>query len=211
MNLKIRHELPEDYRIVEEITRECFWNLYFPGCEEHFLISNMRKHEDFIPELSYIMEIDNKIIGGIFYTNSKIVSDNGKEHNMITFGPVFIHPDFQRKGFGRKLIMHSIEEAKKQGYKGILTLGYPYHYEPYGFLGGKKYGVCMGDGNFYKGLLVLPLFEEALNNISGSAVFSNVFEVDKIGLEDFDKKFPHKEKLVKDSQKEYEIACSQLD
>ncbi len=97
------------------------------------------------------------------------------------------------------------------GYRAILTLGYPYHYEPYGFLGGKKYNVSMPDGKFYKGLLVLPLYEGALNNISGYAEFSDIFEINENEVNNFDKDFPYKEKQYQKSQDEYEASCIMLD
>ena len=211
MNIKIRNEYPEDYRKVEDVTREAFWNLYFPGCSEHLVVHNMRKHPDFIPELSFVIEVDDVIVGSIFYTHSKVVSEDDTEHKTITFGPVSILPSMHRKGLGRKLISHSIEAAKKLGHSAILTLGYPYHYEPYGFVGGKKYGISMPDGKFYKGLLVLPLYEGALDTISGHAIFADVLEPSEEDVDEFDKSFPQKKKQVQDSQKEFEIASSMLD
>lgn len=211
MNITIRNENKQDYRKVEEVAREAFWNLYFPGCSEHMVIHNMRNHRDFIPELSFVIEVDGEIVGSIFYTHSKVVSSDGTQHKTITFGPVSILPSMHRKGLGRKLITHSIEEAKKLGYNAILTLGYPYHYEPYGFVGGKKYKISMSDGKYYKGLLVLPLYEGALDNISGYAVFSDALEPNEEEVEIFDKSFEPKEKGIQDSQKEYEIACCMLD
>lgn len=211
MNINIRHENEKDYKIVENITREAFWNLYFPGCAEHAVVHNMRAHKDFIPELSFVIEVDGDIVGSIFYTKSKIVSSDNTEYNTISFGPVSILPSYHRMGLGRKLITHSIEKAKELGFRAILTLGYDYHYTPYGFVGGKRYGISMPDGKFYKGLLVLPLYDGALDDISGHAVFSDVFEASQEDIEMFDKSFPYKEKLVLDSQKEYELAATMLD
>ncbi|QGG47559.1 GNAT family N-acetyltransferase [Heliorestis convoluta] len=152
-----------------------------------------------------------QVEGGIFYTHSKIVSEDNKEYKTISFGPVFISPEFHREGLGKELITHSIEVAKEMGYRAILTLGYPYHYEPYGFLGGKKYNISMPDGEFYKGLLVLPLYEGALDNISGYAAFSDLFDVNEEEVEEFDKSFPPKEKKYQASQEEYKAANSMLD
>ncbi|WLR47194.1 N-acetyltransferase [Halobacillus litoralis] len=211
MQTNIRKENPQDYRRVEEMAREAFWNLYFPGCHEHFIIHKMREHEDFIKDLSFVIEVDGEVVGAIFYTHSKIVSKNQKEYRTISFGPVFISPEFHRKGLGRKLITHSIQAAKEKGYRAILTLGFPYHYEPYGFVGGKQYNISMPDGKFYKGLLVLPLYEGALEDISGYVVFSDALEVDDEEVTAFDQSFPPKEKKVQESQREFEKAASMLD
>lgn len=211
MNIKIRNECPSDYRRVEEIAREAFWNLYFPGGHEHYVVHKMRNHPDFIKALSFVIEVDGEIQGGIFYTTSKIITADNKEYKTISFGPVFISPKYHRQGLGKLLILHSIKVAKELGYRAILTLGYPYHYEVYGFLGGRKYNISMLDGKFYKGLLVLPLYENALNGISGHAVFSDVFDVTEDAVEEFDKIFPYKEKKYQESQDEYESAIAMLD
>ena len=211
MDINIRNEEPKDYRRVEEVARESFWNLYFYGCHEHYVINKMRSHVDFFKELTFVIEVNGKVEGAIFYTHSKIKSKNGIEHKTISFGPVFISPLHHRKGLGRKLIKHSIKLAKKMGYLAIMTLGYPYHYEPYGFLGGKKYNISMEDGKFYKGLLILPLYEGALDNISGYAVFSDVLESSDEEVDDFDKLFYYKEKKYKESQDDYKKACIMLD
>lgn len=107
-------------------------------------------NQSFIKELAFVIEVDGKVEGAIFYTHSKIVLKDSTEFKTISFGPVFISPEYHRKGVGRKLITHSIKVAKEIGYRAITTLGYPYHYEPYGFLGGKKYNIAMEDGIFVK-------------------------------------------------------------
>lgn len=212
MEFIIRNERLEDYKRVEYIARESFWNLYYPGCSEHLVIHKMRKHPDFIPELTFVIEVDSEVIGSIFFTKSKIITKENKAIETITFGPVSILPSMHRKGLGRKIIEYSIEMAKKHGHRAILTLGYPYHYEPYGFRGGKKYDVSMPDGKYYKGLLVLPLFENALENISGYALFSDVLnEPGTDELDVFDNDFPVKIKSIEQSQEEFNIAASMLD
>ena len=116
----------------------------------------MRSHKDYIEELSYIIEVDGEVVGGIFYTYAWIVTPDNKKEKVVSFGPVFITPKLHRIGLARKIITHTIELAKEMGYRAIVTGGYPYHYETYGFRGGKKYGISMADGKFYTGLLVLP-------------------------------------------------------
>lgn len=213
MQTIIRHEQEQEYFLTENTAREAFWNLYFPGCHEHYVIHAMRTHKDFIPELSFVMEHKNEIIGGIFFTHSAVIPQNADLPPIptVSFGPVFIAPKFHRQGLGRKLITHAIEKAAKAGHRAVLTLGFPYHYAPYGFTGGKKYGICMEDGRFYQGLLALPLQKHALDGISGHVRFSDVFEVNAQKAEEFDKNFPHKEKLILPCQAEYEKACTLLD
>lgn len=212
MDIIIRHEKKEDYRIVEEVAREAFWNLYFPGCSEHLVIHKMRGHEAYMPELSFVIEVAGEIVGSIFYTMSKIITLEGAEIPTITFGPMSILPSMHRKGLGRRLIEHTIALAKEMGHRAIVTLGYPYHYEVYGFKGGKAYGISMPDGNFYKGLLVLPLYERALDGLRGYVVFADVLDdQDSNEIDAFDRQFPAKEKALKASQREYDEASTMLD
>ncbi|BDG66620.1 GCN5 family acetyltransferase [Enterococcus innesii] len=211
MTITIRHEKEKDHRIVEEITREAFWNLYFPGAVEHLLVHNIRKHPDFIPELSFVIALDNEIIGSIFYTKAKVIDKHGGVHPIITFGPVSISPEYQRQGFGRMLIEHSLAEAKRLGFNAIILGGFTYHYHPYGFVGTKKYNISMPDGKFYTGVMALPLFEGALDGISGSVHFSEAMYPYESILNDFDKTFPPKEKKVLPHQSDFEKAVSEID
>ena len=211
MKINIRNEEPKDYRRVEELAREAFWNLYFPGAHEHYVVHIMRKHPDYIKELAFVIEVDDTVEGAIFYTHSKIIAKDGAEYGTISFGPVFISPKLHRKGLGKELITHSIAVAKEMGYRAIQTLGYPYHYEPYGFLGGRKYNISMPDGKYLKGLLILPLFEGALADVSGYAEFSPVFDITQEEVDEFDKLFPLKEKKYQKSQDEFEAACVLID
>lgn len=211
MTITIRHEEEKDHRIVEEITREAFWNLYFPGAVEHLLVHNIRKHPDFIPELSFVIALDNEIIGSIFYTKAKVIDKDGGVHPIITFGPVSISPECHRQGFGRMLIEHSLAEAKRLGFNAIILGGFTYHYHPYGFVGTKKYNISMPDGKFYTGVMALPLFEGALDGISGSVHFSEAMYPDESILNDFDKTFPPKEKKVLPHQSDFEKAVSEID
>ena len=99
--LDIRNERKEDYSIVEEITRKAFYNVYVPGCMEHYLVHVMRDHEDFIPELDFVLERDGQVIGNIMYTKAKLTDENGTEKEILTFGPVSVLPEYQRNGYGK--------------------------------------------------------------------------------------------------------------
>ena len=96
-NIIIRRETPTDYTAVERLTREAFWNVYRPGCLEHFVVHVLRRNPDFVPELDLVMEQDEQIIGHIMYMRAKIVADDGREVSMMTFGPISIRPDLQRQ------------------------------------------------------------------------------------------------------------------
>ncbi|MCP1225478.1 GNAT family N-acetyltransferase [Sebaldella sp. S0638] len=132
MDINIRNEIEKDYREVEELTREAFWNLYVPGANEHFIVHNLRESKSFIKELDFVAIHEDKIVGNIIYTLSYIEDESNKKHEVITFGPVSILPEFQNRGIGRKLIEHSINKAKDLSYKAIIIYGYPDYYSKYG-------------------------------------------------------------------------------
>lgn len=125
MNIQIRNEQPSDFRKVEELTREAFWNLYVPGCDEHYLVHVLRNHADFIPELDFVAIVDDKIVGNIMYTKAHLLDENNEKMEIISFGPVSVLPEYQRKGIGFALIQHSIKEAIKLGHKAIVIYGTP--------------------------------------------------------------------------------------
>ncbi len=119
--MNIRLETPEDYRKVEELTREAFWNVYAPGCVEHFVLHHYRNNPDFIPELDFVMEEDGRIIGHVMYSKAEIIREDGSAMPAWTFGPISIHPDYKRKGYGLKLLNYSIEKAREMGI-GVLCM-----------------------------------------------------------------------------------------
>ncbi len=161
--IKIRNERKEDYETVEKITREAFYNLYVPGCVEHFLVHVMREHEDFIPELDFVLELEDKIIGNIMYTKAKLTDEAGKEKTICTFGPVCILPAYQRKGYGKLLLEHSFKKAVELGYDVIVIFGSPSNYVGRGFQSCKKYGVTTPDGKYPAAMMVKELVEGALH------------------------------------------------
>lgn len=209
--ITIRNEQPKDYRRVEEITRKAFWNLYFPGATEHYLVHSMRSHKDYMPELSFVIEENGEIIGSIHFTHAKVITPEGEEIPVVSFGPVSITPELHRQGYGRILITHAIESAKKHGHRAIVLGGFPYHYKPYGFVGTKKYNIAMTDGKFYTGVMALPLYEGALDGVSGKIKFSDGLYPDENGLEAFEATFTPMEKLSLPHQEAFAQASSELD
>ena len=119
--MTIRLEQPSDYREVENLTREAFWNVYRPGCTEHFVLNRFRNNPDFIPELDLVMEEDGRIIGHVMFSKAELVMDDGTKRPSWTFGPISIHPDYKRKGYGLKLLNHALGKAREMGI-GLLCM-----------------------------------------------------------------------------------------
>ena len=121
----IRKEQPEDYLRVETIIRKAFWNLYVPGCYEHYLAHILRSHEDFIPELDLVIEKDGLVIGSVMYTKNRLIDENGAEKQILTFGPICIAPEYQRMGYGKELMEVSFQKAVQMGYEAVVIFGSP--------------------------------------------------------------------------------------
>lgn len=206
-NLTIRTETEKDYRAVEELTREAFWNVYKPGCDEHYFVHMMRSHKDFLPELALVMELDGEIIGNIMYTRCILKADDGTEKPALSFGPVAINPKYQRKGFGKKLIEESFKIAKELGFDTVAIFGNPGNYVGLGFVSCKKKNVCFFENNYPTALLVCELIPDALNGHTWSYIPSDADACceDTDAIEAFDSTFLHKEKSWMPSQEEFYI------
>ncbi len=145
MKINIRLEKPEDYREVENLTREAFWNVYRPGCLEHFVLNQYRNNPDFIPELDYVMELDGHIMGHVMFSRAELVMDNGEHVPSWTFGPISIHPDYKRMGYGLRLLNYALEKARAMGVGFLCMEGNIDFYRHAGFELASKYGIHYHD------------------------------------------------------------------
>jgi len=202
LEITLRLEEENDFLIVENLTREAFWNVHCPGADEHFLVHNLRKTDVFIKELDFVALSNNKIVGNIMYAES-IIKNNDLEYTVLTFGPVSVLPEFQNKGIGGKLINHTIKLSKEMGYKAIIIYGDPEYYKRFGFKASKEYIITDKNKKYPAALLVLELYPNALNGIEGIFDEGKAYEIDKNEAEKFDKKFIAKEKGYSKSQERF--------
>lgn len=188
-------EEEKDYFETENLTREAFWNVYREGCFEHLIIHNLRKDKSFAKELDYCIEIDNKIIANIVYAKGKLKLENGNIREILIFGPVSVLPEYQKKGYGEKLINYTIEKAKELGYDAIVIMGNPNYYKKFGFESCSKYKI------YYEGLdkneeapffMIKILNDNNIENLKGIYSDPDCYKADEKELEEFDKKFPFK-------------------
>lgn len=206
----IRNERESDYPIVESLTRDAFWNLNVPGCDEHYLAHIMREHEDFLPELDFVLELDGRIVGNIMYTRAKLVNEAGAEKPVLTFGPLSIRPEWQRRGYGKRLIAHSLAQAAAHGHEAVVIFGDPANYVSSGFKSGKRFGVCLEGDIYPAALLVKELRPGALDG--GKWVYheSPVYRVDGERARAFDERFEARERLYRPSQEVFYIQSHSL-
>ncbi len=203
--LNIRNERETDYKIVEDITRKAFYNVYVPGCMEHYLVHVMREHEDFIPELDFVIEVDGQIVGNIMYTKSKLTDEGGTEKEIVTFGPVSILPKYQRKGYGKMLIEHSLKRAAELGYEAVVIMGSPANYVGSGFQCCRKYNICVEKEKYPAAMLVKELKPGALDGKLWFYSDSPVMNVDEREAQAFDDGLEKMEKKWMPSQEAFYI------
>ena len=203
--IEIRNEEERDCKKVEEVTRAAFWNLYVPGCDEHYLTHIMRSHEDFIRDLDFVIEVDGEIVGNIMYTKAKLIDESGEEKDILTFGPVCILPEYQRAGYGKKIIEHSFDKAAALGFDVIVIFGNPGNYVSRGFKSCKKYNICVSDGGYPAAMLVKELKPGALDGRKWIYHQSAVYEIDQEEARRFDDSLEKWEKKHLPCQEEFYI------
>ncbi len=201
----IRNEEIGDYEEVEAITRKAFYNLYVPGCVEHYLVHIMRGHEDFVPELDFVMEEDDRLIGNIMYTKAKLVDEAKKEKQVLTFGPVCILPEYQRMGYGKILMEYSFEKAAALGYDAIVIFGNPGNYVARGFKSCKKYNICTENGGYPAAMMVKELVKGTFDGRKWVYYESPVMQLDEAKAQRFDDTLEKMEKRHQTSQEEFYI------
>ena len=210
-NLTIRLETQKDYRAVEELTREAFWNVYKPGADEHYFVHMMRSHPDFIPDLAFVLELDGEIVGNIMYTKAWLQDESGNRKEILSFGPLCVAPKYQRMKLGKLLIEHSFAKAREMGYDVNIKFGNPGNYVSRGFVSCKKKNVSfVREGNYPTALLVAELVPDVLEGKKWMFVPSTAADCceDTAAVEAFDATFPPKEKKWMPSQEEFYIYSS---
>ena len=199
----IRIEIPDDYAATENLTREAFWNVYRPGCLEHYVLHCFRGKAGFVPELSLVMELDGKLIGHVMYVRSEIHADDGRNIPVMTFGPISIAPEYKRQGYGTILLRESMRRAETLGAGALAIEG------NIGFYGKSGFVVASTRGIHYAAepqdaevpyFLICELKTGFLDGVTGTYQDPKGYFVDEAEAERFDAQFPPKEKQKLPSQ-----------
>ncbi len=194
----IRSERKEEQREVENLVREAFWNVYRPGCSEHYVIHVLRDDPAFVKELDFVMEKDGKLIGQNIFMKTIIEEDDGRTIPVLTMGPICITPELKRKGYGKAILDYSLEKAKEMGFGAVLFEGNIDFYGKSGFDVASKFGIRYhdlpedADSSFF---LCKELIPGYLDDVTGVYQTPQGYYVEDFDVEEFDKAFPPKEKL----------------
>jgi len=197
-NYIIRLERKEEYREVEYLVREAFWNVYRPGALEHYVLNQLRNDNAFVPELDFVLEKDGKIIGQNVFMRAVIKADDGRDISIMTMGPICIAPQYQKQGYGKILLDYSLEQAKQLGYGAVCFEGNINFYGKSGFTFAREFGIRYhglpegADDSFF---LCKELIPGYLDGITGEYAPPQGYFVDETEAEQFDQQFPPKVKL----------------
>ena len=195
---QIRLERKSEQRDVENLVRESFWNVYRPGCMEHYVLHRLRDDAAFVSELDFVLEKDGKLIGQNVFVRANIQADDGREIPIMAMGPICIAPEWQRQGYGKILLDYSLEQAAALGCGAVCFDGNIAFYGKSGFGYASQFGIRYhglpegADASFF---LCKELIPGYLNGITGEYAPPQGYFVDEAETEDFDKAFPYKEKL----------------
>lgn len=197
-NITIRNERKDEERQVETLVRESFWNVYRPGCLEHYVLNQLRNDPDFISELNFVMEKDGELMGQNIFMKAVIKADDGKDVPILTMGPICIAPGLKRKGYGKILLDYSLEKATELGYGAVCFEGNIDFYGNSGFGFASDYGIRyhgLPEGEDASFFLCKELIPGYLDGVSGEYSTPAGYLVDESEADEFDKQFEPKEKL----------------
>ncbi|MBQ3119411.1 MAG: N-acetyltransferase, partial [Peptococcaceae bacterium] len=187
-----------EYREVEYLVREAFWNVYRPGALEHYVLNQLRNDNAFVPELDFVLEKDGKIIGQNMFMRAVIKADDGRDIPIMTMGPICIAPQYQKQGYGKILLDYSLEQAKQLGCGALCFEGNINFYGKSGFTFAREFGIRYhglpegADDSFF---LCKELIPGYLDGITGEYAPPQGYFVDETEAEQFDQQFPPKVKL----------------
>ena len=200
-NIIIRRERESERRAVEELVRESFWNVYRPGCLEHYVLHRLRDDPAFVPELDLVMEKDGELIGQNMFMHAVIHADDGREIPIMTMGPIGIRPDLKRQGYGKLLLDESLRRAAALGCGALCFEGNIGFYGKSGFSYASNFGIryhdlpeC-ADASFFLCRELIPGYLDGVTGVYAPPAGYFVCEREPEAFEAFDALFPPKEKL----------------
>ena len=197
----IRRETEDDYRAVEHLVRESFWNVYRPGCYEHFVLHRLRNDPAFVRELDFVMEKDGRLIGQNMFMRAVIQADDGREIPIMTMGPICIANEYKRQGYGKLLLDYSLEQAEKLSCGALCFEGNILFYGRSGFTYASGFGIRYhdlpegADASFFLCRELIPGYLSGVTGVYGPPEGYFAAEKEPEAFEAFDAQFPPKVKL----------------
>lgn len=195
--ITLRREEARDHRAVEELTRDAFWGLFAPRCDEHLVVHLLRESPALVPELDVVAEVDGALVGHVMYSRATVVEPaTGAAHDVLRFGPLSVRPDRQAHGVGEALMRHTLAAAADLGHRAVVVYGHPDYYPRFGFRPAAASGITAPGGATFDALMALPLVPGGLDGVTGEFHEDPVFVVDPERVAEFDRGFPSRPDAV---------------
>ena len=198
----IRPETERDRRAVENLVRESFWNVYRPGCQEHYVLHRFRSDPDFVQELDYVMEKDGRLVGQNVFVRATVRCDDGSSLPILAMGPICVAPDLQRLGLGKRLLDFTLDRAAALGFGAVCFEGNIDFYGKSGFVPASRFGIRYhglppdADASFFLGKELRPGHFAGVSGEYAPPPGYFAAERDPDAFAAFDATFPPKEKKV---------------
>ncbi len=200
MTITVRPETGQDYRAVENLTREAFWDLYRPGCVEHYIVHQLRTAPSFIKELGLVAYCGEELVGAVFFSKAGILRLDGTAAPVLSMGPLCVTPTRQKQGIGSRLITAGLDKARQMGFAGVIIYGSPAYYSRFGFRNAADYRITTATGDNFAQFMALELNPGSLGGMAGRYQDDPVFDFKADDVDLFDRSFPPKTKHVTATQ-----------
>lgn len=171
MEVNIRQENKNDFKAVFRVNK-----LAFGQDNEANLVELLRPSNAFVPELSLVATVDDKIIGHILFVKIKIVDTENGQTESLALAPMAVRPEFQHKGIGGQLIKHGLDKARELHYKSVIVLGHEHYYPKFGFVPADKWNIKSPYDVPTNVFMALELVTDGLKGVSGLVKYPKEFE-----------------------------------
>lgn len=194
--ITIRPAAASDQGACEVLVRDAFWNLYRPGCHEHFIWHcAMQGHPDVVDELTLVAVLDDEVVGCVMSTRAHVLTMSGERIQVLAPGPLAVAPARQRHGIGGALLRRTLDEASRLGFPAACLYGDPGYYPRFGFMDAATYGIATAEGDNFPEFMAIELVADGLAGMSGCLVESSLFDLDLAAVAAFDAHFPVRVKV----------------
>jgi predicted N-acetyltransferase YhbS len=170
MDVLIRPEEKKDYEEIKKLN-----DLAFGQSNEGKMIEHLRDNSKYIPELSLVATIDDDIVGHILFFPVEIKHDS-EIHTVLSLAPMAVHPDFQKKGIGSKLVIVGLKKAEESGYTSVIVVGHPSYYPRFGFQPASNWNIRLPMDVPDEVFMALELKQDGLKGCHGVVEFPKEYE-----------------------------------
>ena len=184
--ITIRPEEHKDYKSIVALILRSFreGTDYSDGTDIIALVEEIRDSRYYIPELSFVAELDGKVVGHFLFSHFPLSATEkgghgeGIDSGIVMLAPVSVHADHFRQGVGSTMLKLGIERVKEAGYKGITVEGNYKFYNKVGFKTSSEFGIFPTSGypmTEPRCMMCRETYPGSLDRIHGYVVYDMYF------------------------------------